>query len=55
MLGPFLKKLHKKVTDQGWNDAGNAQQIALYNITQAGASVTIDITKAYGRIDVTEL
>ena len=47
--------MHKKVTDQGWNDAGNVQQIALFNITQAGASVMIDITKAYGRIDVTEL
>ena len=54
-LGPFLKKLHKKVTNQGWNNAGNTQQIALFDITQNSALVKIDITKAYGRINVTEL
>ena len=54
-LGQFLKRLHKKVTNQSWNNAGNVQQIALFNITQAGAYVTIDISKAYGCIDVTEL
>ena len=31
-LGPFLKRLNKKVTDQGWNDANNTQQISLFNI-----------------------
>ena len=29
-LGPFLKRLHKKVTEQGWNDASNTQQITLF-------------------------
>ena len=54
-LRQFLKKLYKRVTDQGWNDANNMQQIALFNITHNGASVQIDITKAYGHIEVTEL
>ena len=54
-LRPFLKKFHKKVTDQGWNDDGNAQQIALSDITQNSDSVKIDITKAYDRINVAEL
>ncbi len=52
-LGPFLKRLHK--TDQGWNDANNSQQIVLFNITHNGTVITIDITKSYGRIDLTEL
>ena len=54
-LGPFLKRLHKKVTEQGWNDANNTQQIALFDITHNGASITIDITTAYGRIEMTAL
>ena len=53
-LGPFLKRLHKMATDQGWNDANNQQQIALFNITHNGA-LTIDTTKFYGRIVVTNL
>ena len=32
----FLNTLHKKVTDQGWNNAGNPQQIALFDTTQNG-------------------
>ena len=44
-LGPFLKRLHKKATDQGWNDPSNAQQIVLFNITHNGAVMAIDITK----------
>jgi len=54
-LGPFLKRLHKKATNQGWNDANNPQQIALFNITHNGALITIDITKFYGCIEVTKL
>ena len=54
-LGPFLKRLHKKATDQGWNDANNSQQIVLFNITHNGTIIAIDITKSYGRIDLTEL
>jgi hypothetical protein len=54
-LGPFLKRLHKKVTNQGWNDVNNTQQIALFDIMHNGAPIKIDITKAYGRIKVTEL
>ena len=54
-LGPFLKRLHRKATDQGWNNANNPQQIALFNITHNGALTTIDITKSYGCIEVTKL
>ena len=54
-LGPFLKRLHKKATDQGWNDANNSQQIVLFNITHNSTVIAIDITKSYGRIDLTEL
>ena len=54
-LVPFLKRLHKKATDQGWNNANNPQQIALFNIMHNGALTTIDITKSYGRIEATEL
>ncbi len=54
-LGPFLKRLHKKATDQGWNDPNNAQQIVLFDITHNGATIKIDITKSYGRINLTEL
>jgi hypothetical protein len=54
-LGPFLKRLHKKATNQGWNNANNLQQIALFNITHNGALIKINITKFYGRIEVTEL
>ena len=42
-LGPFLKRLHKKVTEQGWNDATNTQQIALFDITHNGTSIKIYI------------
>ncbi len=55
ILGPFLKRLHKKATDQGWNNPSNTQQIALFDITHNGAVITINITKSYGRIDLTEL
>ena len=54
-LGPFLKRLHKKVTDQGWNNANNTQQIALFDITHNGASIKIDITLAYGHINLKAL
>jgi len=54
-LGPFLKRLHKKATDQGRNDPNNTQQIILFNITHNGAVIAIDIIKSYGRIDLTEL
>ena len=54
-LGPFLKRLHKKATNQGWSDANNLQQIALFDVTHNGALIKIDITKSYGRIEVTEL
>ena len=54
-LGPFLKRLHMKATDQGWNDPSNTQQVALFNITHNGAVISIDITKSYGRIDLIEL
>ena len=54
-LGPFLRRFHKKATDQGWNDENNTQRIALFNITHNGALITIDITKYYGRIEVTKL
>ena len=56
-LGPFLslKRLHKKATDQGWNNANNPQQIALFNITHNGTIIAINITKSYGRIELTEL
>jgi hypothetical protein len=47
--------LHKKATDQGWNNANNQQQIALFNVTHNGAPLLIDITKFYGRIGVTKL
>ena len=50
MLGPFIRMLDKKATDQGWNDASNTQQIGLFNITHNGAPTTISITKEYGRI-----
>jgi hypothetical protein len=52
-LGPFLKRLHKKVTDQGWNYANNTQQIALFDITHNGATIQIDITRAYSCIKMT--
>ena len=55
MLGPFLKRLHKKATDQGWNYANNLQQIATFDVTHNGALIKINITKSYGRIEVTEL
>ena len=45
--GPFLKRLHKKATDKGWNDANNPQQIALFDVTHNGALIKIDITKSY--------
>ncbi len=54
-LGPFLKRLHKKATDQGWNDPNNTQQIVLFNITHNGAAIAINITKSYRRIELTEL
>ena len=54
-LGPFLKKLHMKATNKGWNDPNNTQQIAMFNITHNGAVIAIDITKSYGRIDLTKL
>jgi hypothetical protein len=54
-LGPFLKRLHKKASDQGWNDPSNLQQIVLFNFTHNGAAIQIDITKSYGRIDLNEL
>ena len=53
-LGPFLKRLHKKAIDQGWNDANNPQQIALFNVMHNGALIKINITKSYGRIEVTK-
>jgi hypothetical protein len=31
-LGLFLKRLHNKVTDKGWNDSSNVQQIALFEL-----------------------
>ena len=46
-LGPFLKRLHKKATDQGWNNANNSQQIALFNITHNGTIIAINITRSY--------
>ena len=54
-LGPFLKRLHKKATDQGWNDPNNTQQISLFNVTHNSAVIAINVTKSYGRIDLTEL
>ena len=54
-LGPFLKRLHKKATDQGWNYPNNTQQIVLFNITHNGAIIAINITKSHGCIDLTEL
>jgi hypothetical protein len=54
-LGPFLKKLHMKATNKGLNDPNNTQQIAVFNITHNGAVIAIDITKSYGRIDLTKL
>lgn len=54
-LGPFLKRLLKKATDQGWNDAGNGQQIVLFNIIHNGTALVIDLLKEYGRIDVLDL
>ena len=54
-LGPFLKRLHKKATDQGWNNPNNTQQIVLFDITHNGAVIAIDITKFYGLIDLTKL
>ena len=36
-LGPFLKRLHKKATDQGWNYPSNQKQIALFNVMHNGA------------------
>jgi hypothetical protein len=54
-LGPFLKRLHKKATDQGWNNPTNLQQIVLFNITHNCVIIVIDITKSYKCIDLTEL
>ena len=54
-LGPFFKRLHKRVKDQGWNDLSNMQQIALFDIMHNGAPIKINITKAYGHINVAEL
>jgi len=54
-LGPFLKKLHMKATNKGWNNPSNTQQTAVFNITHNGAVIAIDITKSYGRIDLTKL
>ena len=54
-LGPFLKKLHMKATNEGWNNPSNTQQIAMFNITHNGAVIAIDITKSYRRIDLTKL
>jgi hypothetical protein len=47
--------LHKKATDQGWNNPNNTQQILLFNITHNGEVIAIDITKSYGHIALTEL
>ena len=55
MLGPFLRMLDKKATDQGWNNASNTQQIGLFNITHNGALTTISITKEYGHIKMNAL
>ena len=54
-IGPFLKRLHMKSTDLGWNDPNNTQQIVLFDITHNGAVIGINITKSYGRINLTEL
>ncbi len=54
-LGAFLKKLYIKATNKGWNNPNNTQQIALFNINHNGAVIAIDITKSYGRIDLTKL
>ena len=54
-LGPFLKRLHKKATDQGWNNPANTQQITLFNITHNGTIIVINLTKSYKCIDLTEL
>ena len=34
-LGPFLKRLHKKATNQGWKNVNNLQQIALFDVNSA--------------------
>ena len=39
-LRQFLKKLYKKVTDQGWNVASNAQQIALFTMAPLSRSAS---------------
>jgi hypothetical protein len=54
-LGPFLKKLHMKATNEGWNNPSNTQQIAMLNITHNGAVIAINITKSYGYIGLTKL
>ena len=54
-LGPFLKRLHKNATDQGWNNANNPQQISLFNVTHNGSPLAIDITKSCRQIGVVEL
>ena len=55
MLGPFLRMLDRKATDQGWNDANSTQQIGLFNITHNGDPTTISITKEHGRIEMAAL
>ena len=35
--------------------SNNTQQIVLFDITHNGAVIAINITKSYGRIDLTEL
>ena len=54
-LQPFLKRFHKKATEQGWKDASNSQQIVLFNITHNGTLIAIDITRSYRHIDLAKL
>jgi hypothetical protein len=44
-----------KATNKGWNNPSNTQQTAVFNITHNGAVIAIDITKSYGRINLTKL
>ena len=44
-----------KATNKGWNNPRNTQQTAVFNITHNGAVIAIDITKSYGRINLTKL
>ena len=54
-LGHFLKRLHKKVTDQSWNNLNNTQQIAMFDIMHNGAPIKTNTAKAYGLFNVAEL